>query len=44
MPKIIGCNVDGVEEHCDECPHKDTLTDCQVYRNMYGAVEVWSDD
>ena len=44
MPKIIGCNIDGVEELRDDCPHKDTLDDCRVYRNMCGAVVVRSDD
>lgn len=41
MPKITGCNVDGIIEYCDGCPHQHTLTECQEYRNRYGAEDVW---
>ena len=44
MPRITGCTADGIEEACNTCPFEDDLDGCRLYRRVYDAEEVWSDD
>lgn len=44
MPKITGCCVDGTNEYCIDCLHKNNLDECHEYRKRYNGKCIWDDN
>ena len=44
MPRITGCTSDEIDVACTDCPFKLDLDGCRLYRRVYDAKDIWSDN